>query len=90
MFEICKFVIRAEGWMRLAIAFHLRDLINRLPSSARLSVGRGQLFAVHGLAWEHHAVREIAVVSNGHHFRPGFVFHGLERVPQVSRIRALL
>ena len=73
--------------MRLAVAFDLRDFVERLPAHAILGVFAVDLLAGERLDdREHDAVAQIAVMGESEHVAAGFLFEGRHPFPQVARI----
>ena len=72
--------------MRLAVAFHLGDLVQRFPTHARLGVLSVDRLAIQPLEWEHLPVGDIAVVGDGENASAGVLLVGVEVVPQVLRV----
>ena len=73
--------------MRLAVAFDLRDFIQRLPAHAILGVFAVDLLRCERLDdREHDAVTQIAVMSESEHVASGLLFEGRHPFPQVARI----
>ena len=85
-FEVGELVVRRKEWMRLAVAFDLRDFIQRLPAHAILGVFAVDLLPCERLDdREHDAVAQIAVMSESEHVcRRSFV----RRSPSISTSRA--
>ena len=81
--EIGELIARREHRVRLAVALHLCDFVDRLPSHAALRVVaverllRGQRDIV-----KHHAAREIAVVRDRQQTAAGLLLVGSHPLPQ--------
>ena len=75
--------------MRLAVALHLRHLVDALPLGARLRVLARDRLAGEGVDLrEHDPVREVAVVGDREDVAAGLVFIGLEDFPQILGVVA--
>ena len=89
LFVVGELVIGRQAGMRLAIALHLRRLVQALPLGAGLGIGavQGRAFGKVVLQGEHHAAGEVAVVRNGQHAAAGLVLVVLHPGPEVARVR---
>ena len=90
VFEVGKLIGRRQLRMRFAVTFHLSDFEQRFPTTAHLRVRTIQRFAVEHLLAIHQAVRQIAIVTNGHDLATGLRFIVRKRRPQVPGVNAVL
>ena len=90
IFEIGKFIIRRQGWMRLTIAFNLRHLVDRLPPRSQRRIIRINRLTINGHTGEHHPVGNIAIVCDGHHLAAGSCLVLGKRAPEILRITTRL
>ena len=74
--------------MRLAVALHLRGLVEPLPLRARLGILAIDRFAERLDDREHLAVAQVAVVRDGQHAAAGLLFVGVHPFPQLDGIVA--
>ena len=84
-FEVGELVVRRKEWMRLAVAFDLRDFVQRLPAHAIFCVVAVDLLAGERLDdREHAAVAQIAVMRDCENCHRFF----LRTSPSISTSRA--
>ena len=86
-----ELVVRRQERVRFAVSLDLGRLVERLPLRPGICVLAGQrLLGDRVDHREHEPIRQVAVVGDGQNIAAGLVLVGLEKLPEILRIRAAL